>query len=73
MAHTPKRQLPITQNDLAGSKKLAGPFDSVFKQVRASEDEKELGDIKQLQSEIRNFESMAANYVIGGTSTWNLS
>ncbi len=50
LAHTPKRPLsnPITQNDLAGSKKLYNFFDSVFAIGRSAMDDK-LRYIKQLK------------------------
>ena len=55
IAHTPKRSLtsPITQNDLAGSKKLFNFFDSVFAIGKSATDEG-LRYIKQLK--IRNGE-----------------
>ena len=50
LAHTPKRQLsmPITQNDLAGSKKLYNFFDSVFAIGKSAKDDN-LRYIKQLK------------------------
>lgn len=50
LAHTPKRPLqnPITQNDLAGSKKLYNFFDSVFAIGRSAKDNS-LRYIKQLK------------------------
>ena len=50
LAHTPKRPLcnPITQNDLAGSKKLYNFFDSVFAIGRSAKDSN-LRYIKQLK------------------------
>lgn len=51
LAHTPKRSLqsPITQNDLAGSKKLFNFFDSVFAIGKSATDES-LRYIKQLKT-----------------------
>lgn len=53
LAHTPKRPLtnPITQNDLAGSKKLFNFFDSVFAIGRSAKDPS-LRYIKQIK--VRN-------------------
>lgn len=50
IAHTPKRNLssPITQNDLAGSKKLYNFFDSVFAIGKSARDER-LRYIKQVK------------------------
>ena len=50
LAHTPKRPLsnPITQNDLAGSKKLYNFFDSVFAIGKSAKDSG-LRYIKQLK------------------------
>lgn len=50
IAHTPKRSLtsPITQNDLAGSKKLYNFFDSVFAIGKSARDER-LRYVKQLK------------------------
>ncbi len=50
LAHTPKRSLssPITENDLAGSKRLYNLFDSVFTIGRSAKDEG-LRYIKQLK------------------------
>lgn len=50
MAHTPKRSLtsPITQNDLAGSKKLYNFFDSVFAIGKSAKDTR-LRYVKQLK------------------------
>lgn len=64
LAHTPKRQLnmPITQNDLAGSKKLYNFFDSVFAIGKSAKDEN-LRYIKQLKMRYGNFE-YGGNHVI---------
>nr|DAW25441.1 MAG TPA: DNA directed DNA polymerase [Caudoviricetes sp.] len=53
LAHTPKRSLfnPITQNDLAGSKKLYNFFDSAFAIGKSAKDES-LRYVKQLK--VRN-------------------
>lgn len=50
IAHTPKRSLssPITQNDLAGSKKLYNFFDSVFAIGKSAKDES-LRYVKQVK------------------------
>ena len=50
IAHTPKRHLtnPITQNDLAGSKKLYNFFDSVFAIGKSARDER-LRYVKQVK------------------------
>lgn len=50
IAHTPKRSLtsPITQNDLAGSKKLYNFFDSVFAIGKSAKDER-LRYVKQVK------------------------
>ena len=50
IAHTPKRSLtsPITQNDLAGSKKLYNFFDSVFAIGKSARDER-LRYVKQVK------------------------
>lgn len=50
IAHTPKRSLssPITQNDLAGSKKLYNFFDSVFAMGQSAKDDR-LRYVKQLK------------------------
>lgn len=55
IAHTPKRNLsnPVTQNDLAGSKKLMNFFDSAFAIVRSRKDER-LVYVKQIK--VRNDE-----------------
>ena len=53
IAHTPKRNLsnPVTQNDLAGSKKLMNFFDSAFAIARSRKDES-LVYVKQIK--VRN-------------------
>lgn len=53
IAHTPKRNLsnPVTQNDLAGSKKLMNFFDSAFAIARSRKDER-LVYVKQIK--VRN-------------------
>lgn len=56
LAHTPKRPLtnPITQNDLAGSKKLYNFFDSVFAIGKSAKDNS-LRYIKQLKVRYGNY------------------
>lgn len=65
LAHTPKRALssPITQNDLAGSKKLFNFFDSVFAIGRSAKDP-DLRYIKQLKVRAGAFEYGADNVII---------
>lgn len=65
LAHTPKRPLtsPITQNDLAGSKKLFNFFDSVFSMGRSAKDEN-LRYIKQLKVRAGAFEYGAENIIV---------
>lgn len=65
LAHTPKRQLnmPITQNDLAGSKKLYNFFDSVFAIGKSAKDEN-LRYIKQLKVRYGNFEYGGNNVIV---------
>lgn len=65
LAHTPKRPLssPITQNDLAGSKKLFNFFDSVFAMGRSAKDEN-LRYIKQLKVRAGAFEYGAENIIV---------
>lgn len=62
IAHTPKRSLssPITQNDLAGSKKLFNFFDSVFAIGQSAQDT-ELKYIKQLKVRAGAFKYNADN------------
>lgn len=65
LAHTPKRPLssPITQNDLAGSKKLFNFFDSVFAIGRSAKDEN-LRYIKQVKARAGAFEYGADNVIV---------
>lgn len=65
LAHTPKRQLnmPITQNDLAGSKKLYNFFDSVFAIGKSAKDEN-LRYIKQLKVRYGSFEYGDNNVIV---------
>lgn len=65
IAHTPKRQLtnPITQNDLAGSKKLYNFFDSVFAIGQSAQD-KSLRYVKQLKVRADEFSYGADNVVV---------
>lgn len=65
LAHTPKRPLtsPITQNDLAGSKKLFNFFDSVFAMGKSAKDEN-LRYIKQLKVRAGAFEYGADNVIV---------
>lgn len=65
LAHTPKRSLnsPITQNDLAGSKRLFNFFDSAFAIGRSARDGN-LRYIKQLKSRAGAFEYDADNVIV---------
>ena len=65
LAHTPKRPLssPITQNDLAGSKKLFNFFDSVFAIGRSAKDEN-LRYIKQIKCRAGSFEYGTDNVIV---------
>lgn len=65
LAHTPKRQLtnPITQNDLAGSKKLYNFFDSVFAIGKSAKDTN-LRYIKQVKVRYGNYEYDADNVLV---------
>lgn len=65
LAHTPKRPLssPITQNDLAGSKKLFNFFDSVFSIGKSAKDEN-LRYIKQIKCRAGAFEYGAENVIV---------
>lgn len=65
IAHTPKRSLssPITQNDLAGSKKLYNFFDSVFAIGKSARDER-LRYVKQLKVRAGVFRYDADNIII---------
>lgn len=65
LAHTPKRPLcnPITQNDLAGSKKLYNFFDSVFAIGRSAKDSN-LRYIKQLKVRYGAYTYDADNIIV---------
>lgn len=65
LAHTPKRSLtsPITQNDLAGSKKLFNFFDSVFAIGKSAKDPS-LRYIKQLKVRAGQFDYGADNVIV---------
>ncbi len=65
LAHTPKRPQtsPITQNDLAGSKKLFNFFDSVFAMGKSAKDEN-LRYIKQLKVRAGAFEYDSENVIV---------
>lgn len=65
LAHTPKRQLcnPITQNDLAGSKKLYNFFDSVFAIGRSAKDGN-LRYIKQIKVRHGSYQYDADNVLV---------
>lgn len=65
VAHTPKRPLcnPITQNDLAGSKKLYNFFDSVFAIGQSAKDS-DLRYIKQIKVRAGRYEYDADNVII---------
>ena len=65
LAHTPKRPLssPITQNDLAGSKKLYNFFDSVFAIGKSARDSG-LRYIKQLKVRYGDFSYDAGNVIV---------
>ena len=65
LAHTPKRCLsnPITQNDLAGSKKLYNFFDSVFAIGKSAKDSN-LRYIKQLKVRYGNYTYDADNVIV---------
>ena len=65
LAHTPKRCLsnPITQNDLAGSKKLYNFFDSVFAIGKSAKDS-DLRYIKQLKVRYGNYTYDADNVIV---------
>ncbi|MBO5850208.1 MAG: AAA family ATPase, partial [Paludibacteraceae bacterium] len=64
LAHTPKRALsnPITQNDLAGSKKLFNFFDSCFAIGRSAKDSN-LRYIKQIKVRYGNYTHDADNVI----------
>jgi hypothetical protein len=65
LAHTPKRCLsnPITQNDLAGSKKLYNFFDSVFAIGKSAKDNN-VRYIKQLKVRYGNYIYDADNVIV---------
>ena len=65
IAHTPKRSLtsPITQNDLAGSKKLYNFFDSVFAIGKSAKDSR-LRYVKQLKVRAGEFRYDADNVIV---------
>lgn len=65
LAHTPKRPLtnPITQNDLAGSKKLYNFFDSVFAIGKSAKDNN-LRYIKQLKVRYGNYTYDTDNVIV---------
>ena len=65
IAHTPKRSLssPITQNDLAGSKKLFNFFDSVFAIGKSAKDES-LRYVKQVKVRAGAFRYDAGNVMV---------
>lgn len=65
LAHTPKRSLysPITQNDLAGSKKMFNFFDSAFSMGRSAKDEN-LRYIKQIKVRDGAFTYGADNVIV---------
>lgn len=74
LAHTPKRSLksPITQNDLAGSKKLFNFFDSVFAIGKSGKDEG-LRYVKQLKIRAGSLEYGTENVIltkIEKSNTW---
>lgn len=65
VAHTPKRSLmsPITQNDLAGSKKLFNFFGSVFAIGQSAKDS-DLRYIKQIKTRMGSFEYGPENVIV---------
>ena len=65
IAHTPKRSLmsPITQNDLAGSKKLYNFFDSVFAIGKSAKDS-HLRYVKQLKVRAGEFRYDSSNVIV---------
>jgi KaiC/GvpD/RAD55 family RecA-like ATPase len=65
LAHTPKRPLsnPITQNDLAGSKKLYNFFDSVFAIGKSAKDNN-LRYIKQLKVRYGDYTYDSDNVIV---------
>lgn len=72
VAHTPKRVLtsPIDQNSLAGSKRLANFFDSIFAIGRSAKDEN-LRYIKQIKIRNGSFEYGADNVIVADISKEN--
>ena len=65
VAHTPKRQLhePLTQNSLAGSKRLANFADSIFAIGRSAKGEN-MRYIKQIKSRNSSIEHGADNVIV---------
>jgi DNA-binding CsgD family transcriptional regulator len=65
IAHTPKRNMtnPITQNDLAGSKKLYNFFDSVFAIGKSAADPK-LRYVKQVKVRAGEYRYDADNVIV---------
>lgn len=65
LAHTPKRNMqnPITQNDLAGSKKFINFFDSAFTIGKSAKDSA-LRYIKQIKCRNGSFEFDAENVIV---------
>lgn len=65
IAHTPKRNMtnPITQNDLAGSKKLYNFFDSVFAIGKSARDEK-LRYVKQVKVRAGEYQYGGDNVIV---------
>jgi predicted ATP-dependent serine protease len=65
LSHTPKRPLtaPITQNDLAGSKRLMNFFDSAFAIGRSAKDEN-LRYLKQIKCRYGSFEYDGDNVIV---------
>jgi uncharacterized protein YerC len=65
LSHTPKRPMtaPITQNDLAGSKRLMNFFDSAFAIGRSAKDEN-LRYLKQIKCRYGSFQYDGDNVII---------
>lgn len=65
IAHTPKRTMtnPITQNDLAGSKKLYNFFDSVFAIGKSARDER-LRYVKQVKVRAGEYQFGGDNVIV---------
>lgn len=65
LSHTPKRPMtaPITQNDLAGSKRLMNFFDSAFAIGRSAKDEN-LRYLKQIKCRYGSFEYDGDNVIV---------